>query len=58
MDVPLIYLMISTPITEICVVVIHAKRMIYMSHMEGKTSWKYMEQIFRTQFQKVLKSSL
>ena len=40
--------MISTPVTEIYTVVIHVKRVIYMSHMEGlaldKTAWKYMEQ--------------
>ena len=59
MEVSLIYLMISTPVTETYMVVIHAKRVIYMSHVEGlkldKTAWKYMEQICVTQFQKLLK---
>ena len=47
--------MISTPVTETYMVVKHAKRVIYMSHMEGltldKTAWKYTEQICGTQFQ-------
>ena len=55
----LIYLMISTPVTETYKIVKHAKRVIYMSHMEGltldKTAWKYTEQIYGTQFQKMLK---
>ena len=59
MDVSLIYLMISTPVTETYMVVKHAKRVIYMSHMEGltldKTAWKYTEQICGTQFQNMLK---
>ena len=59
MDVSLIYLITSTPETETYMVVIHAKRVIYMSHVEGltldKTAWKYMEQICGTQFQKLLK---
>ena len=59
MDVSLIYLMISTPVTETYMVVKHAKRVIYMPHMEGltldKTAWKYTEQICGTQFQNMLK---
>ena len=51
--------MISIPVTEIYMVVIQAKRVIYMSHMEGltldKTAWKYMEQICRTKFQNIAK---
>ena len=59
MDVSLVYSMISTPVTETYMVVKHAKRVIYMSHMEGltldKTAWKYTEKICGTQFQKMLK---
>ena len=59
MGVSLTYLMIFTPITEIYMVVIHAKRVIYMPHMEGftlgKTAWQYMKQACKTQFQKMLK---
>ena len=57
MDVSLIYLMISTPETEMYMVVILAKRLIYMFHTEGltldKTAWKYMEQICGTRFPKI-----
>ena len=59
MNVSLIYLMISTPVTETNMVVKHAKQVICMSHMEGstldKTAWKYTEQICGTKFQKMLK---
>ena len=59
MDVSLVYLMISTPETEMYMVVILAKRLIYMSHTEGltldETAWKYMEQIRGTQFPKILR---
>ena len=59
MDVTLIYSTFFTPVTEIYMVMIHAKRVIYMSHMEGltldRTARKYMEQICGTQFQKMLK---
>ena len=48
-----------TPVAEIYVVVIHAKHMIYMFHMEGltldETAWKHMEQICGTQFQEISK---
>ena len=59
MDVSLIYLMISTPETEMYIVIILAKRLIYMFHTEGltldKTAWKYMEQICGTRFPKISK---
>ena len=59
MDVSLIYLMIPTPETEMYMVVIFAKRLIYMPHTEGltldKTAWKYMEQICGTRFPKISK---
>ena len=59
MDVSLIYSMISTPVTEIHMVVILAKQGVYMSHMEGltldRTAWKYMDQVCGTQLQKMLK---
>ena len=52
-------LMISTPITDMCMIIIHTKHVTYMCHMAGLTSdeivWKYMEQICGTQFQKILK---
>ena len=60
MDVPLIYSMISMPVTEMCMIMKHAKHVTYMFHMVGLISaeivWKYMEQICGTQFQKIKKS--
>ena len=50
--------MISTPVTEMYMAVIHTKCVIYMLHMEGftldETAWKNMEEICRTQFPKML----
>ena len=46
MDVSLIYLMISMPVTEMCMIMKHAKHVTYMLHMVGlisdKIVWKYM----------------
>ena len=59
MDVSLIYLLISTPETEMYMVVIPAKGPIYMFHTEGlaldETAWKNMEQMYATQFPKIIK---
>ena len=51
--------MISTPETEMYMVVILAKRLIYLFHMEDlildEPAWKYMEQACGTHFLKMLK---
>ena len=57
MDVPLTYSMISMPVTEMCMIMKHAKHVTYMFQVVGLISdeivWKYMEQICETQFQKM-----